>query len=90
MAMGAYQAVLAAGKAKRIKIFGFDGADDAIQGIADGKIAATVMQFPVEMSRISADLADRYIKGAPDFTNRTPHEVVLVTKDNESKLLPTQ
>ena len=88
MAMGAYQAVLAAGKANKIKVFGFDGADDAIQGIADGKIAATVMQFPVEMSRISADLADRYIKGERDFTNRTPYEVVLVKTDNVSKYLP--
>ncbi len=87
MAMGAYQAVLAAGKAKKIKVFGFDGAADAVQGIADGKIAATVMQFPVEMSRISADLADRYIKGERDFTNRTPYEVVLVTPDNVSKYL---
>jgi ribose transport system substrate-binding protein len=87
MAMGAYQAVLAAGKTKQIKVFGFDGAADAIQGIADGKIAATVMQFPVEMSKISADLADRYIKGERDFTNRTPYEVVLVTPDNVSKFL---
>ena len=37
MAMGAYQAVLAAGKADHIKVFGFDGAHDAVQGIADGK-----------------------------------------------------
>ena len=87
MAMGAYQAVLAAGKADRIKVFGFDGAHDAIQGIADGKIAATVMQFPVEMSRISADLADRYLKGERNFTNRTPYEVVLVTPENVSKFL---
>ena len=87
MAMGVYQAVLAAGKAKRIKVFGFDGAADAIQGIADGKIAATVMQFPVEMSRISADLADIYIKGERNFTYRTPYEVVLVTPDNVSKFL---
>ena len=87
MAMGAYQAVLAAGKADRIKIFGFDGAADAVQGIADGKIAATVMQFPVEMSKISADLADNYIKGERNFTNRTPYEVVLVTPDNVSKFL---
>ncbi len=87
MAMGAYQAVLAAGKAERIKVFGFDGALDAIQGIADGKIAATVMQFPVEMSRISADLADRYIKGEREFTNRTPYEVVLVTPENVSEFL---
>jgi len=88
MAMGAYQAVLAAGKADRIKVFGFDGARDAVQGIADGKIAATVMQFPVEMSRISADLADRYLKGERGFTNRTPYEVILVTPENVSKYLP--
>lgn len=87
MAMGAYQAVLAAGKANRIKVFGFDGAADAVQGIADGKIAATVMQFPVEMSRISADLADKYLKGERDFTNRTPYEVVLVTPENVSTFL---
>lgn len=88
MAMGAYQAVLASGKAEHIKVFGFDGARDAIQGIADGKIAATVMQFPVEMSRISADFADKYLKGERNFTNRTPYEVVLVTPENVSKYLP--
>jgi ABC-type sugar transport system substrate-binding protein len=85
MALGAYQAVLAAGKADKVKIFGFDGSDDAIRAIADGKIAATVMQFPVLMSRTSADLADQYIKGKRDFKSKTPVEVVLVTSGNVSK-----
>jgi ribose transport system substrate-binding protein len=85
MALGAYQAVLAAGKADKVKIFGFDGSDDAINGIAEGKIAATVMQFPVLMSRTSADLADQYIKGKRDFSTKTPVEVVLVTSENVSK-----
>ena len=85
MALGAYQAVLAAGKADKVKIFGFDGSDDAIKAIADGKIAATVMQFPVLMSRTSADLADQYIKGKRDFRSKTPVEVVLVTSANVSK-----
>ncbi|HWS01646.1 MAG TPA: D-ribose ABC transporter substrate-binding protein [Prolixibacteraceae bacterium] len=85
MALGAYQAVLAAGKADQVKIFGFDGSDDAINGIAEGKIAATVMQFPVLMSRTSADLADQYIKGKRDFSTKTPVEVVLVTSGNVSK-----
>jgi ribose transport system substrate-binding protein len=85
MALGAYQAVLAAGKADKVKIFGFDGSDDAINGIADGKIAATVMQFPVLMSRTSADLADQYIKGKRGFKSKTPVEVVLVTAENVSK-----
>jgi ribose transport system substrate-binding protein len=85
MAMGVYQAVLAAGKAGKIKVFGFDGADDAIAAIAQGKIAATVMQFPVLMARTSAELADRYIKGERDFKSKTPVEVVLVTPENVSE-----
>lgn len=87
MAMGAYQAALAAGKADKIKVFGFDGAKDAVDGIAAGKIAATVMQFPVMMARTSADLADEYIKGKRNFAGKTPVEVVLVTPDNVSKYL---
>ena len=90
MALGAYQAVLAAGKAGKVKIFGFDGSDDAINGIAEGKIAATVMQFPVLMSRQSADLADQYIKGKRDFSTKTPVEVVLVTSGNVSKYQSTK
>lgn len=88
MAMGAYQAVLAAGKADRIKVFGFDGADDAVKGIADGKIAATVMQFPVLESRTSAEMADEYIKGKRDFARKTPVEVILVTPENVNQFLP--
>lgn len=33
MAMGAYQALVAAGKAQRVKVFGFDGADDVMASI---------------------------------------------------------
>jgi len=88
MAMGAYQAVLSAGKANRIKVFGFDGADDAIRGIAEGKIAATVMQFPVQMSRTSAEMADEYIKGKRDFAGKTPVEVILITPENVQQYLP--
>ncbi|MCF8224258.1 MAG: D-ribose ABC transporter substrate-binding protein [Bacteroidales bacterium] len=88
MALGAYQAILAAGKQDEIKVFGFDGSSDAIRSIADGKISATVMQFPVVMARKSAELADAYIKGERNFTNKTPVEVILVTPGNVSKFLP--
>ena len=88
MAMGAYQAVLAAGKAGKIKVFGFDGADDAVRGIAEGKIAATVMQFPVLISRTSAELAHEYINGNRDMSGKTPVEVVLVTPENVNQFLP--
>ncbi|MFW5823152.1 MAG: D-ribose ABC transporter substrate-binding protein, partial [Tangfeifania sp.] len=88
MAMGAYQAVLAAGKANEVKVFGFDGARDAVNGVAEGKIEATVMQFPVLMSRTSADLAHEYINGKRDFSSKTPVEVILITPDNVKEYLP--
>jgi ribose transport system substrate-binding protein len=82
MAMGAYQALVAAGKADQVKVFGFDGADDVVRLIAEGKIAATGMQFPKVMARTAADDADAYIKGRRDFPRKIPVAVELVTKDN--------
>src|SRR5580765_1125356 len=55
MAMGAYQALVTAGKDKQVKVFGFDGADDVVKMIAEGKIEATGMQFPKAMARKSAE-----------------------------------
>lgn len=82
MAMGAYQALVAAGKADQVKVFGFDGADDVVRLIAEGKIAATGMQFPKVMARTAADDADAYIKGRRDFPQKFPVAVELVTSDN--------
>jgi ABC-type sugar transport system substrate-binding protein len=87
MALGAYQAILSAGKADQIKVFGFDGADDALMSIAGNRMSATVMQFPVMMAEMSAVLADEYINGRRDFDSRTPVEVILVTPDNVSEFL---
>jgi ABC-type sugar transport system substrate-binding protein len=85
MAMGAYQALLAAGKDKQVKIFGFDGADDVVKMIAEGKITATGMQFPKLMARKSAEFADQYIRGKRDFPRKVPVPVELVTQENVSK-----
>ena len=85
MAMGAYQALLAAGKASKVKVFGFDGAEDAVRGVAEGKIAATVMQFPKTMARTAAENADKYLKGERKFPQRVPVAVELVTKANVTK-----
>ena len=85
MAMGAYQALLAAGKADQVKVFGFDGADDVVRSIAESKITATVMQYPKLMAQTAAENADLYLKGKRDFPQRTPVAVELVTRDNISK-----
>ena len=85
MAMGAYQALLAAGKADKVKVFGFDGADDVVRSVAEGKITATVMQFPKTMARTAAENADKYFKGERNFPQRVPVAVELVTKANVAK-----
>jgi len=85
MAMGAYQALVTAGKADAVKVFGFDGADDVVKSIADGKIVATGMQFPKKMAQQSAEFADQYIKGQRDFAQKIPVPVEIVTKENVSK-----
>ena len=82
MAMGAYQAVLAAGKTDKIMVFGFDGAADVVDAIRDGKIEATGMQFPKKMAKTAAEYADKYIKGERNFNQKIPVAVELVTKEN--------
>ncbi len=87
MALGAYQAILSAGKEGSIKVFGFDGSHDALQSIATGRMSATVMQFPVLMAEMSAVFADEYLNGRRDFDARTPVEVILVTPENVHQFL---
>ena len=83
MAMGAYQALVAAGKVDQVKVFGFDGADDVVRLIAEGKIEATGMQFPKTMARQSAEFADQWIReGNHDFQQKIPVAVELVTQEN--------
>lgn len=85
MAMGAYQALVSAGKADKIKVFGFDGADDVVKLIAEKKIAATGMQFPKVMAQKAAESADEYFKGKRDFPQKVPVKVDLVTPENVGK-----
>jgi ABC-type sugar transport system substrate-binding protein len=85
MAMGAYQALLAVGKAAKVKVFGFDGADDVVKAVAEGKIAATVMQFPKTMARTAAENADKFIKGQKEFPQRVPVAVELVNRATVGK-----
>lgn len=82
MAMGAYQALLSAGKADKVKVFGFDGAEDVITAINENKVAATGMQFPKVMAETAAQFADEYIKGRRDFPQKIPVAVELVTNKN--------
>jgi ABC-type sugar transport system substrate-binding protein len=82
MAMGAYQALVSAGKAGKVKVFGFDGAEDVVFSIGENQVSATGMQFPKVMAETAAEYADEYIKGKRDFPQKVPVAVELVTANN--------
>jgi ribose transport system substrate-binding protein len=82
MAMGAYQALVAAGKSDHVQVFGFDGADDVLQSVEAGKIKATGMQYPKIMAETAAIYAQEYFNGKRDFPQKVPVAVELVTSAN--------
>jgi ribose transport system substrate-binding protein len=89
MAMGAYQALVAASKAQGVGVYGFDGADDVLNSIQAGKIKATGLQSPQTMAKTAAQYADAYLKGQRDFAQRVPVAVELVTAANIKDYSPT-
>ncbi len=52
MALGALEAVAAAGRLDRIRIIGFDAIPDAVINIRSGRLLGSVAQFPGEMGRL--------------------------------------
>ena len=85
MAMGVYQALQSAGKADKVKVFGFDGASEVVEKIKEKKIIATGMQYPKVMAKTAAQYADEYFKGRKTFPQRVPVEVELVTATNANE-----
>jgi ribose transport system substrate-binding protein len=81
MALGAIEAIRAAGKTGTIKVIGFDALDDAKKAIAAGTMEASVAQFPSEMGRAAVESAVKVIRGEalPADINV---KLALVTKDN--------
>ena len=80
MALGAIEAIAAAGKTGTIRVIGFDALDDAKKAIAAGTMTGTVAQFPSEMGRVAVESAVKAIKGEklpPDIGVK----LELVTKD---------
>lgn len=62
MALGAVQA-LGAKAGTDVKVFGFDGTDDGLKQVADGKLVGTIAQQPKELGRKAVQNAAKLIKG---------------------------
>jgi ribose transport system substrate-binding protein len=63
MALGAVEAIAAAGKTGKIRVIGFDALDDAKKAIAAGTMEASVAQFPYEMGKAAVESAAKVLAG---------------------------
>jgi ribose transport system substrate-binding protein len=63
MALGALEAIAAAGGSGRIRVVGFDALDDARKAIEAGRMEASVAQSPREMGRLAVESAAKLLRG---------------------------
>jgi ribose transport system substrate-binding protein len=79
MALGALEAISAAGKPGRIRVVGFDALEDARKAIAAGRMEASVAQSPRDMGRLAVESAAKLLRGeAVPQDQKVP--IALVTK----------
>ncbi|KQL54074.1 D-ribose transporter subunit RbsB [Heyndrickxia shackletonii] len=77
MALGALEAINSSGK--NIVVVGFDGNDDALKSIKDGKLNATVAQQPELIGKLAVNAAGDVLKGKK-VKKYIPAPLKLVTK----------
>ena len=85
MALGAVRA-LGNRAGTDVKIVGFDGIEDALKAVQDGKMNATVAQQPDRIGSLGVENAIKVVDGESVEKN-IPVPVKLVTKENVSEFL---
>lgn len=80
-AVGATQAVQAAGKAGQIKIVGFDASEEELAALERGTIQALIVQNPFNMGYLGVKSAIDAIEGRP-VEKRIDTGVTIITKQN--------
>jgi len=63
MALGAVEAVIAAGKGGQVVVIGTDGIKDARDAIMEGRLSATVAQLPYFMGAMAVETAVKIMRG---------------------------
>ncbi len=80
MALGAIQAIQSSGK--DVLVVGFDGNEDAINSIQDGKLSATVAQQPEEIGSLAVQAGVDVLKGN-EVDETIPVPLKLVTEETD-------
>ena len=81
MALGAVEAIAAAGKTGKITVVGFDAFSEAREAVRKGVMAATVAQFSSEMGRTGVENAVRLLK-RETIPQEITVKIQLITKEN--------
>jgi ribose transport system substrate-binding protein len=87
VALGAMQAVLAAGRADKTIVTGMNGVPPALRAIKDGKLAMTIELNPVLWGRLGVDVLAQYLKG-DKVEPRVFIKHVIIDKTNIDEKLP--
>ena len=83
MALGAAEAVKAAGIADQVVILGFDALPEALAAVRDGVLAGTIEQFPGGQSRTAMQIMVAHIKdGKAPESDLVLLEPIMITTDN--------
>jgi len=85
MALGAVEAIAAAGKTNQIAVIGFDAIDEARAAIREGKMEGSIAQFPDEMGKIAVETAVKVLHGE-EAPETIPVKIELITKENADQL----
>jgi ribose transport system substrate-binding protein len=81
MALGAIEAIAAAGRTGKIRVIGFDAVDDARQAMTQGTMVASVAQRPDQMGRIAVETASKLLSGQTvPADQRVPIELVAASE----------
>ena len=80
MALGAIEAIAAAGRTGEIVVIGFDAVTDAREAIRTGAMEGSIAQYPSEMGRLAVEYAVKVIRGEtiPEYV---PTKIELITRD---------
>lgn len=81
MALGAIEAIAAAGLEGEIVVVGFDGNDDGLAAVEEGRLNATIAQQPFEMGRIAVETAFAHLNGE-EVEESVSSPLELLTIDN--------
>lgn len=88
MALGAINALEQEGMLDDVEVLGFDGNDDAAQAVAEGDMAATVLQPITEGTTQAMEVLDEVIRTgeSPLENEKVALDCVLITEENADQL----